>query len=255
MNESVLDSRETEENRRLRLNASWREAADLVENSIKVKAAAGRALEILEAGCGKEWGLNLGEVRYRLTGVDLDATALYVRKNVLKDLDEAVHGDLRSVNLEKAFFDVIYCSYVLEHVDGAEQVMSNFVKWLRPNGILILKIPDPLSVGGFVTRVTPFWFHKLFYRLTGHPHAGKPGHGPYPTYYDPVVSRKGIQDFAARMNLTIKAEYGDGYPPGSGGTVWRVIRLVARGVGMLSFGHLSVDHNNLLYIIQKNEAA
>ena len=36
----------------------------------------GRELQILEAGCGRKWPIDLSGVRYRLTGVDLDAKAL-----------------------------------------------------------------------------------------------------------------------------------------------------------------------------------
>lgn len=43
--------------------------------------------------------------------------------------------------------------------------MKNFVTWVKPNGIIIIKIPDPYSVRGFVTRNTPFWFHVLYYRI------------------------------------------------------------------------------------------
>ena len=162
-----------------------------MELSIKQKAVDGSPLEILEAGCGQRWYLNLNEIEYKLTGADLDKDALEIREKKFQDLDQGILGDLRTINLEENKYDVIYNSFVLEHIQNAEQVLNNFFKWLKPGGILILSIPDRNSVFGFVTRVTPFSFH-VFYRkyIQGDKNAGKPGFEPYPTFYDKIVSRE-----------------------------------------------------------------
>ena len=61
------------------------EAQDLVSHravmeTIKVyivqQSTVKRALNILEAGCGRRWQLDLSDIRYTLTGVDLDNNAL-----------------------------------------------------------------------------------------------------------------------------------------------------------------------------------
>jgi hypothetical protein len=51
-------------------------------------------LEILEAGCGRSWPLELAGIDYRLTGIDLDAEALRLRVKSVGDLHEAIVGDL-----------------------------------------------------------------------------------------------------------------------------------------------------------------
>src|SRR5690606_33965359 len=131
---------------------------------------------ILEAGCGNSWQLKLPGVKYVLTGVDLNEDALRIRKCERKDLDGVIHGDLRTVALDADQYDVIYNSFVLEHVQQAEHVLSNFCRWLKPGGILILRIPDPKSVYGFLSRLTPFWFHVFYKRfIAGIKTAGKPG--------------------------------------------------------------------------------
>jgi len=236
----------------LPLSATRQAETDLIESWIRRQRPADDAIQILEAGCGQRWPLRLDGVAYRLTGVDLDAAALEIRKTGTKDLDEGIVGDLRSVVLPSGRFDVIYSVYVLEHVEGAEGVLKAFVRWLRPNGIAVIKIPDPQSVHGFVAKTTPYWFHRLYYRwVLRHKLAGTPGHAPYRTIYDGVVSRDGIRAFCAAHGLTIEAEVGDGFlKPGKGiGKI--AVAIVKRVIHLLSLGRLSHRHSNLLYILRK----
>jgi len=119
-------------------------------------------MQILEAGCWQLWPLNLGGIQYTLTGADINKNALEIRKTKTKDLDEIILVDLRYIDLKKNEYDVIYNSFVLEHIQNAEQILNNFSKWLNPGGLLILRIPDRDSVYGFTSRITPFWFHIFF---------------------------------------------------------------------------------------------
>lgn len=210
------------------------------------------AIDILEAGCGRRWLLRLDGKRYHLTGVDLDKDALEVRKNVQKDLHEAIHGDLRTISFGDRRFDVVYSAFVLEHIAGAEEVLERMVGWLKPGGIAIIEIPDPDTVKGRVTKITPHWFHVFYYRyILGKKDAGEPGHGPYRTLYDPVVSRQGVADFCRRHGLKIEAEYAfrtDGPP----GPLRRVLMdMVTRISGLLTLGSLSAKHADLLYVLRR----
>lgn len=234
----------------LELINSWEHSIEVIENHIKKKASGGGVLQILEAGCGQSWDVNLDGVEYYLTGVDLDKDALEIRKNITKDLHEIIEGDLRAVELKEKQYDVIYNSYVLEHIDGAEKVLSNFVRWAKPTGIIIILIPDPNSVHGFITRFTPHWFHILYYRfLLNNRNAGKKGYGPYPVCYDAVVSRKGIRDFCDKNNVCLLAEYG--YADSRKGFIPSLLHVFEKAVSVLSFGLLSSSHRDLLYVLQK----
>lgn len=236
----------------LELINNWNTLQLKIANHIKKNFVSGETLQILEAGCGQKWGINLEGITYYLTGVDLDKKALEIRKNIINDLHEIIEGDLRIVELQQNYYDVIYNSFVLEHVKGAEKVLTNFISWLKPGGIIILHIPDPYSVWGFITRSTPHWFHVLFYRyILGFSNAGRVGYGPYPVYYDLVVSRKGIREFCAKNDLTIIAEYGDGYSRPGQGITRVLIHLFKRIASALSVGVLSSRHTNLAYVIQK----
>lgn len=202
-------------------------------------------LRILEAGCGRHWGLKLS-VPYTLTGLDLDRDALAART----DLDRAIVGDLTSAEFPPGSFDAIYCAFVLEHVKGAEQVLERFLRWLAPGGLLIIKVPDRDSAYGFLTRLTPFWVHVLVYRwLLGYREAGTPGHGPYPTAYDAVISERGLTRFCAAHGL----------PEPQVGRLcsYGRHRLVVAGaflIAALSAGRLAWRHNNLVLVARAPRA-
>lgn len=94
----------------------------------------GRPLSILEAGCGQRWTFDLSGTEYTLTGVDLDPVALELRKTKTRDLDVAIVGDIASIELPVESFDVVYSSFVLEHVQRADVAVKNFARWLKPGG-------------------------------------------------------------------------------------------------------------------------
>jgi SAM-dependent methyltransferase len=235
----------------LRLLESYDFEKQMIERYIKDNAAKNGSLKILEAGCGQTWGLDLNGIKYHLTGVDMDRAALEIRKHQTKDLDEIIEGDLGTVNLPENHFDVIYNSYVLEHIDGAETVMKNFHRWLKPGGIMILRFPDRQSSYGFMTRFTPHWFHVFFKKvMMGDPNAGKPGFAPYRVFYDRLVSRKGMNDFCGKHKLKVREEWGHPYP-----MHWdshpALLRFACRTMSLLSLGSLAHAHNNLTYILEK----
>ncbi len=210
---------------------------------------------VLEAGCGRSWKLGAAAGPVHITGVDIDETAVRLRVEEVGDLAEAIVGDLRTLDLPAASFDVVYCSFVIEHIDGAEAVLDRLLGWLRPGGLLLLRLPDGDAVWGFVTRHTPHRAHVAFRRhAIGMPGAGTAGHGPFPVRYDAVVSRGGIRAWAERRGATIAAELGTNHYlqrlRGGRGAVALGVRCVAA----ISAGRLAADHNNLTYVIRAPDA-
>jgi SAM-dependent methyltransferase len=227
--------------------------ADLLSRHLVALGRERQPLQILEAGCGRRWPLRLDGVRYTLTGVDLDEPGLEARKHQERDLDEAILGDLRTVELEGDRFDAIYSSYVLEHIDGAERVLDNFVRWLKDGGLILLMIPDRDSVWGFVTRITPFWFHVAFKRYAQRdPNAGKPGYAPFPTHHDRVVSRRGIREYCRTHGLTVKHEHARVFEPKRARLL---IRAATKLIGWLSLGRLESRHSDVIFVLEKRPAA
>ncbi len=209
-------------------------------------------LRVLEVGCGRRWSVDVDGIDVRITGIDLDESALTHRRDVVGDLDEAIHGDVRTVPLIKGAYDVAYSSFVLEHVADAESVLDGMVGALRENGLLILRIPDKHTVFGFLSRMLPFWVHVLWKRwVEGNKNAGQPGHDPYPVVYDEVVSRKGLHDYARRHDLQLLDEAGTNPHIASMGRLAPAGMAVQKLLAMFSFGRLAGTHNNLTVVIRK----
>ena len=202
-------------------------------------------LEILEAGCGRQWPLKLSGLRYRLTGIDQDEAALNHRRDVIHDLDVCILGDLHDLKLDEDSFDLIYCSYVLEHVRDASRVISNFSKWLKIGGVLVVKIPDPQSVHGFFASHTPHWFHILYYKLIlRQKTAGQPGYPPYPTRYSTSITREGFKSDCAANSLGVLEIVGFGQYP-------QTIKWFATAVNFFTFGRLAASHASQAFICKK----
>jgi SAM-dependent methyltransferase len=139
---------------------------------------AGRAqVRALEAGAGKRTRLRLPPDAY-VVGVDTDAAAIARNPR----LDERVVTDLAEYRPPPASFDLITCWYVLEHVADPAGLLDRLAAWTAPGGLLVLAVPQLRSPKALVTKLTPHRFHVWFRRrVLGYPHAGQPGHGPYPT--------------------------------------------------------------------------
>jgi SAM-dependent methyltransferase len=238
----------------LKQSSSWKEELELIESNIRKQFVEQGEIEILEAGCGQSWlPIDLSGVKYKLTGIDLDAEALRIRKDVNNDLDETIVGDVCTQELPPESFHVIYSSFLLEHVENAHVALTNFAKWLKPGGIMVIRIPDPDSVHGLIARLTPHWFHVLFFRVAlGLKDAGKPGHAPYKTYYHPTVSRRGMRKFCEERGLRVSDEYADGFY-GPGTKLFKpIIKAVKHVISSLTLGRFAAGHSNLLYIVEKN---
>jgi SAM-dependent methyltransferase len=232
---------------------SYEEIDELQIDAIKEHAKRlGRPLSILEAGCGQSWTLDLSGVEYTLTGVDRDPVALELRKTMARDLDVAIMGDICSVQLPEASFDVVYSCFVLEHVPQADVALQNFVRWLKPNGLLILRVPEIYTARGFLVRALPHSFHVLFYRcVLGCKRAGQPGFAPYPTYYHPVIGRERLCRFLSERRVRCLGSYGDGFRRDGLGIMQLLVRGVVKITSMLSFGRLTDKYTDLLYIAVK----
>ena len=233
--------------------ASWEEEDTLLSNYIKFFFSNKDALNILEAGCGQKWSLDLNSINYVLTGVDLDRECLLIRKKMKGDLDKTIWGDLKTIRLKESGYDIIYSSFVLEHIEGAEIVLDNFLKWLRSGGIIILRIPDRDSVYGFFARILPFWLHVRYKRyIEKVANAGEPGHGPFPTIYDKTISKKGIRDYCERHNLEIKLSLCSRHYLINFGKFSVFIKIFTKIIEMISLGKLDSRHNNLTFILGKH---
>jgi SAM-dependent methyltransferase len=241
---SLLDS--------LPIERQWDRLNRDLSNEVNSELAKLSDVKILEAGCGRRWLLNLPDTNYSLTGVDRDEKALQSRIEDKKDLDEAIVGDLETISLPHDEFNMIYSSYVLEHIANAEKLLNRMLDWLRPGGILVLKIPIRESVFGFVTRVSPYWIHVLYHKYVLRlPNAGKPGHSPYPTYYHAVVSLQGMQQYADKNGLQIVFATSTDFAISKNSLVQLASKVFCSTLSVLSLGRLVNTCSGLVLVLKK----
>jgi ubiquinone/menaquinone biosynthesis C-methylase UbiE len=197
--------------------------------------------------------LDLSGTEFSLTGIDISKEALEIRKRKCGDLDKIIIGDLTSIKLRNSEYDIIYCSYVLEHINNAENLLTNFFRWLKPNGLLVIFIPDRDTVKGFITRIAPFRFHILYTKyFKKRINAGKPGYAPFATPFDKVVSKQGINDYCQRRGHKIHIEYGKELKHKR--PIWApVFFIIFKFIELISFGKITSKHCDLIYVIEKNE--
>lgn len=129
-----------------------------------VQEKAADRIHVLEAGCGRGSGLDLGDGRHLVTGVDMEAPALRAHTSARRDLDTWYLGDLRTVPMPPRAYDVVHASYLIERIPHAELVLDRFVAALKPGGLLLVRLRDRNTAFGFLDRTLPRWPRELFWR-------------------------------------------------------------------------------------------
>lgn len=215
----------------------------LIEHSNELSGT----MKILEAGCGREWELDLAPADFELTGVDLDAHALEHRRSVTRDLDVGIVGTICDRDIVPSnHYDVVYSAYVLEHIDGATLALENFTGWVRPGGLIVMLLPNRDSVYGWLARRTPHRVHVWIYRyLFGNRNAGKPGFSPYPTYHDPEIAPDALLAFCRERNFSVLEFFAVNTFLGSPGPKSAAVRLGIQIISRLSLGRLSSEKANI----------
>jgi SAM-dependent methyltransferase len=156
-------------------------------------------LQVLEAGCGSASHLHFEQPTHQ-TGIDISEQQL--QRN--SDLDERVLGDIQYFDFQSRRFDVIVCWDVLEHLPNPELALEKFVEAIKEGGLIVLKLPNLLSVKGLLTKYLPHRAHVGVYRyLYGYRNAGSPDVGPFKTYLRCALTPNSIKAFALHHGLTV----------------------------------------------------
>jgi len=99
---------------------------------------------ILDIGCSSGGFLNcLKGDSWELYGVEASLPTAE-RARALTGA-EVFAGDIADANFPANSFDVITCSDVLEHLYEPQEVLRKVYKWLKPNGIFYVFVPNILS--------------------------------------------------------------------------------------------------------------
>ncbi len=162
-------------------------------------SASSEPLKVLEAGCGSLSHINI-ENNYHITGIDISQKQLDRNTH----LQEKILGDIQTYNFEKASFDLIVCFWVLEHVHNPDLALAKFVHALKEDGILVIGVPNVMSLKGLVTKFTPHWFHIFIYRYVfKYELAGIDDNAPFHTTMRLTISPNSILQFARDNNFSV----------------------------------------------------
>ena len=156
-------------------------------------------LKILEAGCGSASHFHFKQ-RIHLTGIDISEKQL--QRNT--QLHETIVGDIQYYDLQPSSFDIIICWAVLEHLPRPELALLKFVNAVKKDGLIVLELPNLLSLKGLITKYTPLCFHTWYYKyLFGRSDAGKEDVGPFKTYLKHTITPNAIRKFAIKNGLKV----------------------------------------------------
>jgi SAM-dependent methyltransferase len=156
-------------------------------------------IRVLDAGCGRKRRLELPGAA-RVSGIDISPEAL----DLNDQLDEKIVGDVETYPLERESFDVVYCWDVLEHLSRPDKALRNVVQAMAPGGLLVLGLPNAMSLKGLATKLTPHRFHVWYYRrVLGSKTAGLPGRGPFKTFLRLSLSPSALAKFARTNGLDL----------------------------------------------------
>jgi Methyltransferase domain len=215
---------------------------------------AGRPMTVLQAGAATAGDLGTDALRASGSGITIsliDEDEPITRAAVAKhaSLTECVLGDLRIVPLSPRAFDIVQCASLLQRIKHAELVLDRLIGAIKPGGLLLLRTSDRDSAAGFLDRRLPETLRRVVWRKRC---PGEPG--PYPAVYEQLASARGVQAYALLRGLVIAERralggLAGGLPPGPPGFL-AAQKLVAR----LSRGKLTVEHEEMLYVLRKPES-
>ncbi|WP_111707031.1 class I SAM-dependent methyltransferase [Lutibacter citreus] len=110
---------------------------------------------LLDVGCGTgEFLLTCNNNHWNVVGVEPNKNARELTLSKLKDINSStIVNDINELTSEK--FDVITMWHVLEHVPNLNEYISKLKQLLKPNGILVVAVPNYKSFDALYYK--QFW--------------------------------------------------------------------------------------------------
>ena len=170
-------------------------------HSILASWLSSKQVRIYEAGGGSAPSIP-GDVltNAQVTVVDIDQSQL----NKNHYASTKILGDIQTHAFPRGSFDLVVCHNVIEHLTAPDLAIEQFYRALTPGGLLFIAAPNPLSFSGWVTKLTPHWFHVWYYRhVLGYKAAGQPGTVPFPTIFHRIVRPQELLDFCRRLGFEV----------------------------------------------------
>lgn len=103
---------------------------------------AARQDKVLDIGCGVGWllqrALDLGCEAY---GVDFAIAGIKITKEKLREA-ELVSSDANHMPFKEETFDLVTCTWLLEHVEKPEEILAEVFRVLKKGGLTIVMSPS-----------------------------------------------------------------------------------------------------------------
>ena len=116
---------------------------------------------VLDAGCGRGGVIELyWEEVQQAVGMDSDPESLSEHRC----LQQLVRGDLAQLPFATASFDLVLCSWVLEHLGRPGAVLEELARVLRAGGHLVLLAPNAWNYVTLAQRLVPGRFQRWLTR-------------------------------------------------------------------------------------------
>ena len=230
-------------------------ATDLFTRHTRAYSAdcAGRPMTVLQAGAttADDLGtdaLRAGGSNITISLIDEDEPITRAAKAKHPSLTGCVLGDLRTLPLPPRGFDIVQCASLLPRIKHAELVLDRLIGAIKPGGLLLVRTSDRDSAAGFLDRRLPEALRRVIWHKR---HPGEPG--PYPAVYEQLASARGVQAYALLRGLVIAERralggLAGGLPPGPYGFL-----ATQKLVAWLSRGKLTVEHEEMLYVLRRPE--
>jgi SAM-dependent methyltransferase len=154
---------------------------------------------VLDLGCGRG-GLveQLEHPLGQVVGVDPDVVSLWEHRLAGElPLAAALSGELPFVD---GRFDMVFASWVLEHVAEPKKVLGEVGRVLRPGGVFVFITPNKrhplIGLNNLINRFSNFqtWLVQLFY--------GRETADTFPAYYRANTSAE-LRQMAAEVGMTL----------------------------------------------------
>jgi len=127
---------------------------------------------LLDAGCGIDAPLT------RKFGEQVPTVGIDLCTGLPSDLS-VVTGDLSRLPFRNGTFSLIFSRSVFEHLTQPDEVLAEFHRVLRPNGVCIILTPNRFDYSSIIAALTPQWFHAWFVKKV----FGSSSYDTFPTVY------------------------------------------------------------------------
>lgn len=157
---------------------------------------------VLDVGCGNAFLLEKLKAK-KSFGVDLSLNNIIKAQRRLKDKGFflLLRANAENLPLEKAKFDAVICTEVIEHVQNPETVLKEITRVLKEDGIFIITIPNDTLINKL----------KKVLKVTGLQKLLSIEYGGAEEWHIHVFTRKSMNDLLIKYGFRIERAWGFPY--------------------------------------------